>query len=60
MPYKFVVFKDKKDEYRFRLVASNGEIVAQSEGYTAKASCTDTIDAIKQNVNESTPVEFEE
>lgn len=55
--YKFKVFKDSKEEYRFRLVASNGEIVAQSEGYKAKASCIDTINAIKQNINGSTPVE---
>jgi uncharacterized protein YegP (UPF0339 family) len=33
----FEVFKDDADEWRFRLVAANGEPVAQSEGYTTEA-----------------------
>jgi uncharacterized protein YegP (UPF0339 family) len=36
---KFEISKDKADEYRFRLVASNGKVVAVSEGYTTKAMC---------------------
>lgn len=45
---KFVVFRKRtqlflrvptfKTEYRFRLVGLNGEIIAQSEGYTQKHS----------------------
>lgn len=30
------VFQDKAGEWRFRVKGSNGEIVAQSEGYTRK------------------------
>lgn len=30
----FEVFKDEAGEYRWRLVAGNNEIVAQSEAYT--------------------------
>ena len=32
----FEVFKDKKNEWRFRFRAKNGEIQCQSEGYTTK------------------------
>lgn len=30
------VFKDSKGQWRFRLKAANGEIIAQSEGYTRR------------------------
>jgi uncharacterized protein YegP (UPF0339 family) len=37
---KFEVYQDKKDEWRWRRTASNGNIVgAASEGYKAKADC---------------------
>jgi uncharacterized protein YegP (UPF0339 family) len=32
----FEVYKDKVDEYRFRLKASNGQTVLVNEGYAAK------------------------
>lgn len=31
---EYQVFEDKAGEWRWRLVANNGEIVAQSEAYT--------------------------
>lgn len=37
---KFEMYSDKAGEYRFRLKARNGEIIAVSEGYKAKASCS--------------------
>ena len=36
---KFEVYADKAGEFRFRLKARNGEIIATSEGYKAKNSC---------------------
>ena len=33
---KFEVYLDKGGEYRFRLKATNGQIIAVSEGYKAK------------------------
>ncbi len=33
MAGKFVIFKDKKDEWRFNLKAGNGRVIAVSEGY---------------------------
>ena len=46
---KFEVYKDKAGEFRFRLKARNGEIIATGEGYKAKASCFNGIDSIKRN-----------
>ena len=53
---KFEVYVDKAGEFRFRLKARNGEIIATGEGYKAKASCLKGIDSIRRNAPES-PVE---
>ncbi len=45
---KFVIY-NAKDGYRFRLVASNGEIILKSEGYTTKQNCLKGIASVKQN-----------
>ncbi len=47
---KFEVYKDKAGEYRFRLKAPNGEIIAVSEGYKTKKSCMNGIESVKKNV----------
>ena len=46
---KFSIFKDKAGEFRFRLRAENGEIVAASEGYKEKDSCINGIDSVRKN-----------
>ena len=46
---KYVIFNDKAGEFRFHLKASNGEIIAASEGYTAKVNCKNGIESIKKN-----------
>lgn len=56
---KFEVYLDKRGEYRFRLKARNGEIIATGEGYKSKASCLNGIDSIRRNAPES-PVVKEE
>ena len=56
---KFEMYSDKAGEYRFRLKARNGEIIATGEGYKAKASCLNGIDSIRRNAPES-PVVKEE
>jgi uncharacterized protein YegP (UPF0339 family) len=46
---KFEVYEDKANEYRWRLKATNGQIVAaSSEGYKAKADCEHAIELIKK------------
>ncbi len=46
---KFEVYADKAGEFRFRLKARNGEIIAVSEGYKAKASCKNGIESVRKN-----------
>ncbi len=49
MAGKFEIFKDKRGEFRFRLKASNGEIILASEGYKEKRSCKNGIASVKKN-----------
>lgn len=46
---KFEMYTDKAGEFRFRLKARNGEIIAVSEGYKAKVSCLNGIDSVRCN-----------
>ena len=50
---KYELYKDKAGEYRFRLKASNGEIIGKSEGYKAKASARKGIASIGKNAPEA-------
>ena len=54
---KFEVYIDKAGEYRFRLKATNGQIIAVSEGYTAKASCLNGIESVQKNAPDAEIVE---
>lgn len=54
---KFEMYEDKGGEYRFRLKARNGEIIAVSEGYTAKAGCLNGIESVQKNAPEAEVVE---
>ena len=53
---KFEMYVDKKGEFRFRLKATNGQIIAVSEGYKAMASCLNGIESVKKNAVDA-PVE---
>lgn len=48
---KFEMYTDKAGEYRFRLKARNGKIIAISEGYTTKAACENGIDSVRKNAD---------
>ena len=56
---KFEMYTDKAGEYRFRLKARNGEIIATSEGYKAKASCLNGIESVKKNAPDAEIVKAE-
>ena len=56
---KFELYKDKAGEFRFRLKATNGQIIAVSEGYKAMASCQNGIESVKKNAVDA-PVVIEE
>ncbi len=53
---KFELYADKAGEFRFRLKARNGEIIAVSEGYKAKTSCLNGIESVRKNAPDA-PVE---
>ncbi|MDO5655537.1 MAG: YegP family protein [Flavobacteriaceae bacterium] len=46
---KFKVKQRKNGEYQFNLVATNGQNILSSEGYTAKASCMNGIESVKKH-----------
>ncbi len=54
---KFEVYEDKAGEFRFRLKAGNGQVIATSEGYKAKASCMNGIESVKKNAPDAEVVE---
>ena len=53
---KFEVYKDKAGEFRFRLKATNGQIIAVGEGYKALAGCMNGIESVKKNAADSSVV----
>lgn len=46
---KFQLYKDRAGEFRFRLTARNGNVIAVSEGYHSKAACLDGIASVREN-----------
>ena len=56
---KFEVYKDKRGEYRYRLKATNGQIIAVGEGYKALASCLNGIESVRKNAAENNVVKEE-
>ena len=56
---KFEVYTDKAGEFRFRLKATNGQIIAVSEGYKALNSCMNGIESVKKNAADSEIVKAE-
>ena len=56
---KFELYQDKAGEFRFRLKATNGQIIAVSEGYTTKAACENGIESVRKNAADA-PIVVEE
>ena len=54
---KFEMYTDKAGEFRFRLKATNGQIIAVSEGYKAMAGCMNGIESVKKNAVDAAIVE---
>ena len=53
---KFQIYQDKAGEFRFRLTAKNGQIIAVGEGYTTMKSCVNGVNSVKKNAVDA-PVE---
>jgi uncharacterized protein YegP (UPF0339 family) len=54
---KFEVYADKAGEFRFRLKATNGQVIATSEGYTTLANCLNGVESVKKNAVDAPVVE---
>ncbi len=54
---KFEIYTDKAGEFRFRLKAKNGQVIASSEGYKTIKSCTDGVASVKKNAPDAEIVE---
>ena len=59
MAGKFEIYKDKRGEYRFRLKASNGQVIAVGEGYSSKAACENGIASVQKNAPDAKIEEVE-
>ncbi len=54
---KFEVYADKAGEFRFRLKAKNGLIVAVSEGYKELKTCLNGVESVKKNAADAEVVQ---
>ncbi len=59
MAAKFEVFKGKGGDFRFRLKAANGKVVASGQGYKSKDACLKGIESIKKNAKGAAVVQTE-
>ena len=46
---KFEMYLDKAGQYRFRLKAANGRVIAVSEGYQSRAACLHGIESVRRS-----------
>ena len=52
--YTFEMFKTKNGDWYFHLKASNGKLIAASEGYKTKETCRRTIRSIIKHAPDAT------
>ena len=60
MAGKFELFTNKAGKYQFRLKASNGQVIAQSQAYSSKRSAIEGIESVKNHAPEAEVVEVDE
>jgi uncharacterized protein YegP (UPF0339 family) len=49
MAGKFLVSNRSNGEFQFNLKASNGQVILNSEGYSAKTSCLNGVESVRKN-----------
>lgn len=54
---KFEIYESINGEWRFRLKARNGEIIAVSEGYTTKEALYNGIESVQKNAQTTEIIE---
>jgi len=48
---KFEIYEDKSGHFRFRLKATNGEIILSSEPYSSKTSAKNGCESVRRNAD---------
>ena len=56
---KFEIYTDKKGEFRYRLKATNGQIIAVGESYKSKKSVLNGVESVRKNAAEGNIVKEE-
>jgi uncharacterized protein YegP (UPF0339 family) len=56
---KFEIYTDKKGEFRYRLKATNGQIIAVGESYKTKKSVLNGVESVRKNAAEGNIVKEE-
>lgn len=56
----FEIYQDKKEEFRFRLKAKNGQNILASEGYSSKQACLTGIESVKKNSQDDSKFKLKE
>jgi uncharacterized protein len=54
MAGKFELYKDAAGKFRFRLKASNGQVIATGEAYESRASAMKGIESVRNNAGAAT------
>ena len=60
MAGKFELFTDNAGKYRFRLKASNGQVIVASQAYASKKSALEGIESVRKHAPEADVVEVDE
>ena len=55
----FELYQDKGGDYRFRLKAGNGEVIATGQGYSSKAAARKGVEAVQKAAEGASVVETE-
>ncbi len=56
---KFEIYTDSAGEFRFRIRATNGNILVSSQGYKQKASAKNAIETIKAKAADAETIEVD-
>lgn len=59
MAGKFELYVDNTGRYRFRLKASNGQILAVSQPYASRRTALEGIESLKKHAREAETVEVD-
>jgi uncharacterized protein YegP (UPF0339 family) len=59
MAGKFELYQDKASKWRFRLKASNGQVIAVGEAYESKAAAENGIASVQENAPGAPTVEVD-